>query len=70
VPKTIGSSQSVGRKHRIDSSDNCLELDKEYYKGTPNKGILSISKLFGEGVASYDIDDKLSPNVREFKLRG
>jgi hypothetical protein len=52
VSKNIGSSQSVGRKHRIDSSDNCSELDKEYSKDTLNKGILSISKLFGEGVAS------------------
>jgi hypothetical protein len=52
VPKTIGFSKNVGRQHMIDSSDNCSELDKEDSRDTLNKGIVSISKLFGDGVAS------------------
>jgi hypothetical protein len=50
--KTTGFTKSVGRQLRIDSSDNCSESDKEDSRGSLNKGILSISKLFGNGVAS------------------
>jgi hypothetical protein len=48
VPKTIGFSQSVGRKHMIDSIDNCLELDKENSRDILNKEISSISNQLEE----------------------
>jgi hypothetical protein len=70
VPKTIGFSKSVGRQHRIDSSDNCSESDKEDSRGTLNKGISSVSINWRRSCELSDVKDKLSPNVREFELQG
>jgi hypothetical protein len=50
--KSIGFTKSVGRQRRINSSDNCSELDIEDSRDILKKVISSISKIFGNGVAS------------------
>jgi hypothetical protein len=52
VPKTIRFTKSVGRQRRIDSSDNCSESDIKDSRDILKKVISSISKFFGNGVAS------------------
>jgi hypothetical protein len=55
------------KNHQNDLSDSCLESDREDSRDTLNKEISSISKLFGEGVASY-INNKLSPKCESLNF--
>jgi hypothetical protein len=50
--KSIGFTKRVGRPCRIDSTDNCLESDKENLRDILKKDISYISKFVGDGVAS------------------
>jgi hypothetical protein len=70
VPKTIGFPKDVGRQHRTHSSDNCSEPEKDDLRDTLNKGYHQYPISWGRSKKLDVIDDKLSPNVREFELRG
>jgi hypothetical protein len=70
VPKTIGFPKDVGRQHTTHSSNKCLEPEKEDLRDTLNKGYHLYPINWRWSCKLDDISNKLSPNVREFELRG
>jgi hypothetical protein len=68
VPKTIGIPKNVGRQHMTHSSNNCSEPEKEDLRDTLNKGYHLYPISWRSSYKLDVINDKLSPNVREFEL--
>jgi hypothetical protein len=68
--KVIGFPKNVERQHMTHSSNNCSEMEKEDLRDTLNKGYHLYPINWRRSCELGDVKDKLSPNIREFKLRG
>jgi hypothetical protein len=66
----LDSLKVIGRQRRIDSSNNCSEPEKEDLRDILNKGYHLYPISWRRNCKLDVIDDKLSPNVREFELQG